>query len=143
MAYYVCRVCGAPLRLAERTGFDARRRLRFDTPQLTWCPNCGVHRGPLSESRVRRDPWQILLRWAIVTATVFLVYVGYAQWGGDSYWTRWLALCVAACVVVGLPVALLVSLVHRRRAQRVMAEWEHCRREGEAPEGTDRASTAA
>lgn len=143
MAYYVCLLCGAPLRLTDWMRFDARRRPRFDTPQVMWCPNCGVLRGPLSERRVRLDPWRNLLRWAIVTAPIFLLYVGYARWGGDPYWAGWLALCAAACVVVGLPVALLVSLMHRGKAHRIMADWRYCRREGEAPEGTGQASKTA
>lgn len=143
MAYYVCWGCGAPLRLTDWMRFDASRRPRFDTPQVMWCPNCGVHRGPLSERRVRLDLWRNLLRWAIVTAAIFLLYVGYALWGPDPYWTGWLALCAAACVVVGLPVALLVSLAHRRTAHRIMAEWRNYRYEGEAPEKTGRITEAA
>ena len=91
VAYYVCRQCGAPLRLAYWMRFDARRRPRFDTPQVMCCPYCGAHRGPLSERRVRLDLWQSLLRWAIVTASIFLFYLGYALWGGVPFWTGWLA----------------------------------------------------
>ena len=143
VAYYVCRTCGAPLKPADQMRVDARRRPRFDTPQVMWCPNCGVHRGPLSERRVRQDPWHNLLIWAVVTAAISLLYVGYALWGGQPSWTGWLAVCAAACVAIGLPVALLVSLAHHRKARRIMAEWQHCRREGEAPEGAGGASHAA
>jgi hypothetical protein len=51
------------------------------------------------------------------------------------------SVAVAACIVVGLPVAFLVSLVHRRKAHRIMAEWQPYRCRGDAPEG--QASKAA
>jgi hypothetical protein len=51
------------------------------------------------------------------------------------------SVAVEACVVVGLPVALLVSLVHRRKANRIVAEWQPYRCKGDAPEG--QASKAA
>ena len=86
-----------------------------------WCPNCGVHRGPLSERRVRLDLWRNLLRWAIVTAAILLLYVGYALWGPDPYWTGWLALC-AQRPVSSSACRSLFSSVSRIAARRT-ASW--------------------
>jgi hypothetical protein len=92
---------------------------------------------------VRLDLWRNLLIWAAAMTVIVLLSAGSALWRGGPSWIEWTVLCAAAGVVVGLPVALLVSLAHRRKAQRIMEEWRAYRREGEAPKGAARASEAA
>ena len=135
MAYYVCPTCGAPLTLADPPSLSSRDRPRYDTPQLATCPSCGrLERGPLSERRMRQAPWAFVLAIASVLGVYWAGLVVFTQVGDkDPVVTTFMTLLGVGISITLVALALIVSLVHARRAHRFMAEWQPYRHEGDAP----------